>query len=316
MSLFNELLSFLRPSSQVSHPESNSVELLGKPSLSHTAPGYLVGQKYVVDPSFRLLMGLRTSRLELAGLGPEWKLNSKERAYRFVGKQGLLHPRVYQKNAQLSTLEPKTQCVVKPKEGANAQGVYLVLTLDKIYKPATRTWLKSWEEMLASMRKDLFEKKVKKDRWTIEELVTQDEESSVPGNDLKFYCFYGQVGLVLEVQRFQKLAYCEWNADGQPICSGKYKHKHFQGGGFTPDQKLLAEELSLKIPSPFIRIDFISSYAAPSGLVFGEFTPRPGKLHRFNGKTDRLLGEYFLNAEKRLENDFLARKKFDRIFSK
>lgn len=70
----------------------------------------------------------------------------------------------------------------------------------------------------------------------------------------------------------------------------------------------LAKRISLAIPAPFIRIDFLKSF---DGLVFGEFTGHPGSYEQFNRKTDRLLGEFFVSAEARIVNDLLNGKTFD-----
>lgn len=57
-----------------------------------------------------------------------------------------------------------------------------------------------------------------------------------------------------------------------------------------------------------MRIDFLKS---KNGMVFGEFTPRPGGYEQFNDEIDRWLGEYFLKAEGRLVIDLLNGKNFD-----
>ncbi len=76
-----------------------------------------------------------------------------------------------------------------------------------------------------------------------------------------------------------------------------------------------AERISLEIPAPFIRIDFIRRAA---GLYFCEFTPRPGSVGAFNRKYDHLLGVKFHEAEARLYNDLMSGKEFivfNKVFS-
>lgn len=70
----------------------------------------------------------------------------------------------------------------------------------------------------------------------------------------------------------------------------------------------LAEQISLQIPSPFMRLDFLQCH---DGLVLGEFTCRPGQFDEFNPSYDRLLGEKYAKARSRLFMDMLNSKGFD-----
>jgi hypothetical protein len=79
------------------------------------------------------------------------------------------------------------------------------------------------------------------------------------------------------------------------------------GYGIQDSEIALAERISREIPAPFMRIDFLRS---PDGLVFGEFTRRPGSYGKFSVKFDRWLGDMFLSAEARLFDDALAGQKF------
>lgn len=285
-------------------------------NVEEAAIGRLHENNYFIDPSFRLLMGLRNSRNKLAKAGPEWRLNRKDKAFRYIRNQGFVHPEVFQARCKLNDLKFFSRGVIKPYFGANARGVYLIFSPERIFHPASQSWLGSWEALTKALKDDLATNRVRKDLWSVEELITEDEAGEVPGRDLKFYCFYGQVGLVLEVQRFQGLAYCEWDSQGQPLNTGKYQDQRFLGRGFTEEQKQIAECLSQTIPAPFMRIDFICSANHSDGMVFGEFTPRPGNLYKFDSESDKMLGEFYLKAERRLEIDFLRQKKFAKVFVK
>jgi hypothetical protein len=91
------------------------------------------------------------------------------------------------------------------------------------------------------------------------------------------------------------------------VRTGKYDEDLFKGQGAIQSELDLASDISLKIPAPFIRIDFLRS---DNGLVFGEFTPKPGNYDDFDEKTDKWLGDYFLEAQGRLNNDLLYGKDF------
>lgn len=264
--------------------------------------------------SFRQLLTLRSRRSQLVGAGPEWRLNSKEKGARFARRHGLACPDVYARNVKAEHLEILPGSVIKPASGAGSRGVYLILGDRRIFEPGRNREMQGDNALLESMREDLATKRVRYDCWTVEELVTEDEVGLKPGTDLKFYCFYGMVGLVLEVERTDSTRYCEWDGEGKLISTGKYVGKEFSGKGVSAEQLALAAELSLKIPSPFMRIDFIRSSTALEGMMFCEFTPRPGNYHRFNLETDRRLGDLYLMAEARLEKDMLQGKSFSRLF--
>lgn len=264
--------------------------------------------------SFRQLLTLRSRRSQLVGAGPEWRLNSKEKGAHFARRHGIACPVVFARNVKAEHLEILPGSVIKPASGAGSRGVYLILGDRRIFEPGRNREIQGENALLESMREDLTTKRVHYDRWTVEQLVTEDEAGLKPGTDLKFYCFYGVVGLVLEVERSDSTRYCEWDGEGQLISTGKYLGKEFSGKGVSAEQLALATELSLKIPSPFMRIDFIRSSTAPEGMMFCEFTPRPGNYHRFDLETDRRLGDLYLMAEARLEKDMLQGKSFSRLF--
>ncbi|MCC5809420.1 MAG: hypothetical protein JJU06_03520 [Ectothiorhodospiraceae bacterium] len=266
--------------------------------------------------SFRRSLSMRSRGRSLTGLSQEWPLNNKVKAYRFAELCGVPFPRTLQAGSSVDALahDAMTPVVIKPEQGAGANGVYLVFDQHRIRDVARRQWLESWSEMIAAMRARLESGRLRKDSWIVEQLVLEDTSSGVPGRDLKFYCFYGEVGLVLEVKRDDGLQYCEWDGQGREVFSGKYDHVRFSGEGVTPEQLALASRMSAEIPAPFLRLDFLRSELAPAGMVFGEVTPRPGNYHAFNDEVDRVLGELYLAAEARLLHDLVARKKVFTVY--
>ena len=111
----------------------------------------------------------------------------------------------------------------------------------------------------------------------------------------------------MEISRYPELKYCWWTVNGERVRTGKYNNDLFKGKGCTEEEIELANQISLTIPAPFIRIDFLRSN---NGLVFGEFTPKPGNYDEFDEATDKWLGDYFMEAEGRLLQDLLNGKKF------
>ena len=260
--------------------------------------------------SFKASLTMRTKMRELGGFAPEWKLNHKVNSYQFVDLLGVRRPRRLGKYYRCCQLPLEEKIVVKPLREAGSAGVYLVFADDHILNIKEKKKLIGWQEMVESMQEDLASGKVRKDQWIAEELITSSEgiqgEEAIP-KDMKFYCFYGKVALILEMLRYPKIQHCWWSPQGEILQTGKYEDTFFQGDGFQPEDVELAGSISAEIPAPFVRIDFLK---IEEGLVLGEFTPRPGHYEAFNEEYDRWLGEQFLEAEARLHYDLLMGKKF------
>ena len=183
----------------------------------------------------------------------------------------------------------------------------MVFKQDKILKLKNKHFFTNYEELKQGMQIALDLNEVGKDEWIVEELITKNDKGCIVPHDLKFYCFYGKVALIMEVCRYPKQMFCFWTNNGDIVFTGKYANKFFTGKGFTQDQLELATSISLEIPAPFVRIDFL---VAKDGLFFGEFTPRPGGYEMFNNKFDKMLGDFFIEAEERLICDLFNGKKF------
>src|SRR5699024_2624242 len=257
--------------------------------------------------SFRSALHMRMRRMQLRKTLPEWILDDKVNAYAFVDALGIPTPKVDEVTYSLKNIPQREGIVVKPSDGAGARGVYLVHRLDYIYDVKNSTVLTSFEALMTNMQNDLHDGAVAEDDWMIEEIIYENKESLMPARDLKFYMFYGKVGAVLEIVRDPEVRHCWWNANGERILTGKYEESLFHGKGITPEEISVVESLSEEVPAPFLRIDFLTS---EKGIVFGEFTPKPGDYDDFNTETDRLLGDYYLDAQARLEADLLQGKQF------
>ncbi|WP_096190303.1 ATP-grasp fold amidoligase family protein [Evansella halocellulosilytica] len=257
--------------------------------------------------SFKANLSQRSRMRQFDRQLPEWILDNKVNAYSFIDILNIKRPWVSENSYEFKEIPKKAGIVIKPASGAGARGVYLILGLDKMIDVKRGQTLHSWEELDFFVKEDLSTGWVNKDEWIIEELVIEDNESKIPARDLKFYCFYGRVALVLEIIRYPNVKYCWWTSTGERIKTGKYDGKLFDGNGVPHDQIKLVETISKEIPSPFIRIDFLNG---SNGMVFGEFTPKPGNYDQFNSKIDKLLGDYFIEAEARLRKDFINGKRF------
>lgn len=238
---------------------------------------------------------------------PEQLLDNKWIAYQFVDQLHISRPLESKDTFSYKDIPLKEGLVIKPVEGAGSRGVYLLYNLAKIVDVRRAKILSSTEELISSMKNDLQINSVKEDRWYTETLVLQNKNSDQSAKDLKFYCFYGEVELVLEIERYPELRYCWWDRAGNRISTGKYENDLFVGEGVTELEIQQAERISAEIPTAFMRIDFLKT---DKGLVFGEFTPKPGNFDEFNSLTDERLGCCYLRAETRLMNDLIEGKEF------
>jgi len=257
--------------------------------------------------SFRASLAIRIREKQLAGNPPEWLLDDKQDAYHFVDQLKIKRPWISTENYTISNLPQKEGIVIKPADGAGSRGVYLIHGFHDIVDLKRQSHLSSWEELLSNMNKDLESKSVEQDKWMMEELIYEKKSEKRPASDIKFYCFYGKIGLILEISRYPELMYAWWTATGERVRTGKYDGDLFKGNGVTKAEIELAENISKEVPAPFIRIDFLRS---EKELVFGEFTPKPGNYDEFDEATDRWLGDLFLEAQGRLTNDLLNGKDF------
>lgn len=248
--------------------------------------------------SFKQLLVQATRRRQLFNFQPEWKLNTKRYAYKFIDELDVKRPETYAYNQPLASIQPKHGSVLKPENGSSSQGVFIFDVKGGAFEVRTGENLVTVDEALTKARRMLEKGTIKTNSWLLEEFIGDFEGGKpIPPVDLKFYCFYGEVGFVLEVERANETRYCEWLPNGRLAETGRYADKNFIGSGFTSEQLEIAKRISKSIATPFMRIDFIK---AKDKFVFGEFTPRPGQFSSFNREFDRYLGECYLSAESRL----------------
>lgn len=257
--------------------------------------------------SFRGSLSMRMRQQQLAGTLPEWHLDDKQTAYDFVSAFNIIVPKLDKNIYTVDTIPQREEVVIKPIDAAGARGVYLIHEPNYIFDVRHANVLTSFTELQAAMHRDITSGAVEEDAWLMEQLIYEFKKQRLPARDLKFYSFYGKVGLILEIVRDPEIRHTWWTRDGKRISTGKYEATLFAGQGVTETEIEQVERLSSAIPAPFMRIDFLKS---ESGLVFGEFTPKPGNYDDFDQAIDAWLGDYFVQAEGRLVEDLLNGKTF------
>ncbi len=257
--------------------------------------------------SFRGSLTLRMRQKQLTGYLPEWELDDKRKGYHFVSRFNIEFPKLSEGTYSIDQIPQIEGIVIKPVDGAGARGVYIVHDFHDIFDVKRSVHLHNWTELIQQMKVDLKLKAVENNEWMLEEIIYENRDDKKLAKDFKFYCFYGQVGLILEITREPEIRHCWWTSSMERVSVDKYNESLYDGTGVSEGDIKMVEKLSLSIPAPFIRIDFLQS---ENKLIFGEFTPKPGNYDEFSKEIDQLLGDFFLEAEANLMEDLRRGKKF------
>ncbi|GEL08352.1 ATP-grasp fold amidoligase family protein [Salisediminibacterium halotolerans] len=255
--------------------------------------------------SFNASLAFQTAKRLMEDDSAENALDDRLTAYRLADELNIVRPGISEVYTSAAAVPLTSASVVKPVDAAGSRGVYRVFSANQIQRIRDGQFLNSENEWREAMTEDLLSGDVHEDKWYLEEHIV--EENGEPARDLKFYCFYGEVKLILEVNRSERTEFCWWDVNGKKVITGKYEDERFAGRGFSAEDLLTAEGLSKEIPAPFMRIDFLKT---KNKLVLGEFTPKPGNYHEMNSETDYWLGLAYLEAEAKLTEDFLSGKTF------
>lgn len=245
-------------------------------------------------------------RKEREKRAPAFFLDSKIIAHDFARRMGIHGARIRSVNKKLIDLNFLPNTFFKPVYESCARGVFFVDAEGQI------THLNGYEKFSGRPDAEVFatqllrEGVIKKDAWIEEDLISGMTPNSI-ARDIKFYMFYGQVGLVLETQRQPDLKRCWYNKEGEVISVGKYDNLRFEGTGQFEKARDIAVKLSLAIPAPFVRIDFLLK---GEDVYFGEITPAPSGFDELDHATDSRLGAMFVKASTRLSYDLIYGKSF------
>ena len=258
---------------------------------------------------------VRRRRMKQIGDVPDrWLVYNKKVGEEFAASLGVKCP-ASEHGYTLDTIPRKDNIVIKPLFGASSKGVYIVYNTHNIWSVENKITFSSWEDMLTCIRQQLDAGEIQKDLFEIQEAIYSDNTTKSATHDLKFYTFYGEIPAVLEIVRTPEKAYWWWNERGELIDIGQTMPESIQPMGFTAEMLETARQLSLKIPAPYMRLDFLRS---ADDIYFDEFCTMSGGefaiiLEQHFPKWDRLFGNCYLKAEMRIMNDLLEGKRFDEI---
>lgn len=225
--------------------------------------------------------------------------NNKNLDGKIFGVGGISSPKIFDYGCSYLRSEDYEEVVIKPAVGSNSYGV--IIKNGSEYRHVYDGKVFSKEKAY-----DLLSNSFKNDNFLLEEFL---QRKGGAARDFKVYCFYGVPYLVLEVDRsLTKPKYCFYDERGDVVDPGLYKESSkFEGSGV--DKKIFdsAKDISLNIPSPFIRLDFLVS---DNGVYGGEVTSNPGLYYKWGHHWDRLMGVEFAKAKARLFKDVLLGKDF------
>jgi len=273
-------------------------------ALSHLNPAHITTKgsgdisHYAIGASFRILIAnyiLEKSFMNTFSIAPG--ANDKMADGKFIESLGYPIPKIIKKNVPLLEAINHTGCIIKPVSGAASKGVFL--NTGKNFHHLFDKKNHNRENFIKYCNEN------KLNNFIVENYVG----SNGFVRDLKFYMFYGDIGVVLEIKREQDgNRYCYYDSNARIVETGRYADSLFEGEGFREEEKLCAIELSRAIPSPYIRIDIISN---ENHYYVGELTAHPGGFETFNHEWDFILGKKFIAARARLTEDLLSGKRFD-----
>ncbi|PWD86045.1 ATP-grasp fold amidoligase family protein [Ignatzschineria cameli] len=241
---------------------------------------------------------------------PSFLLDNKLMGYEFAKLCGLNTPMVSEVNSSIDNISLNPGTVIKPMHGFNSNGVFVIYSENKILAVRPGNVLNSLEKIRAEGKTLLKKRYIPSDKWMVEELIFDGKNIA---RDVKFYCFYGKTGLILETDRENGTKRCWFDDDLNYVNTGKYTNSLFKADREKLNElKILAESISQELPVPFVRIDFL---ILGDKFYLGEFTPVPGQNNEFTNEWDQYLGEMYMDAVMRLTYDVSLGKEFEKYNS-
>jgi hypothetical protein len=241
-------------------------------------------------------------------------LDQKLATYALLDLLDVPHPKVHgvwpdARDVDLASL-PDRFCL-KPSLGSTSHGVLLLeRTGPDTYVEAMRGTTMTPGDIVAFLREEADGLYVGREVFA-EELIDAPTPGAVPF-DWKAYCFYGEVGCVLQMSRTpgERPRLKFYGPRGTVL--GKVRDPErcdlsLPASPDLPEMVRMARRISSALPMAFIRVDM---FDGPSGPLVGELTPTPGGPQMFVRSLDVSMGLMWEAAEKRLIDDLLHQRPF------
>lgn len=231
--------------------------------------------------------------------------NNKKIDQQFAQSLNIPTPKMMQSECKFKDINFTNSTVIKPSFSCSSKNVFLYFSDKNIVEIKTNHTFDSLEDF----KKEILGRNIQS-LWQTEALILNEDNKAA--HDIKVYMYYGIVGTVLEVKRSDKAYQCWYDKDGNVLESERRSQPWFEGTGFEDKVLKYAKEISLNIPTPFMRIDF---YKGVDDYFLGELTPHPGRYFpEYSPDLDYHLGQLFCQAEARLFRDLVRHKCFTKYF--
>lgn len=209
--------------------------------------------------SLKTELVLRTRRVMIIGYKtcPEWVLQHKKYGHWFARKLKIRVPVKYHNPKPIEQLHHIENAVLKPQNGGGSNGVYLLAGSDEIIDVRQAETVAGWEGLKRRMAEDIATSRVPTGRWKAEELIRDQRNPAAASDDLKFFCFYGEIHRIGRIKGHPHPAELWTDGDLTALSTPKWQSKKSLDVLDVPPEDLeFVRALSLKIPAPFVRIDF------------------------------------------------------------
>lgn len=241
------------------------------------------------------------SRLTESCIGPLWDWERKSGGKALAIKAGVPSPITLAGPCHLRDIDFDSlpdRFVIKPDWGTNSRGVFVIERNGEIAYDHLSDTSYPWGQLPEIVSMHSRDGGFGIDQLLVEELAT---EPGTPPIDWKFYCFYGEVGLIMQIRRAnRRKEYKFYDPYWTPLGRIRPSVDVNPALPLPVNSKALsamAARLSRHVPTPFIRIDL---YETKRAVTFGEFTIAPGGTQLFNAAIDYDLGIRWDEAAGRL----------------
>ena len=191
-----------------------------------------------------------------------------------------------------------TKFCLKPNFGSSSNGVFLL----KKYKNNSLVDIRSNNKFynINSLNGMILNERSLPFGIIAEEILESDY--GLPC-DFKFYTFYGEMGILMQVDRSRgRQEYKFYDSDCSPLRN--IADRKINNDLRPPKNFKLLKQAALKIskilPTPFVRVDL---YEVNNQPYFGEFALRPGQNQLFTKGIDELLGKLWESSECKLMSE-------------